>query len=204
MSGEDALVRLLREAGPLSSPPPPSVWDAVRTELGGQESSSATASEPVDFAARAPATGRSTPRPGRPLALLLAAAAGAGLMYAVPALVDRDEDGQPQVLARGELTQVEGEVGLGSAEIVEREGAQLLVVDLDEELDSSEGYLEVWLLRPDVSGMLTLGVLDGSHGEYLLPPGTDVQAYPVVDISVERLDGDPTHSGVSLARGQVG
>jgi hypothetical protein len=30
-----------------------------------------------------------------------------------------------------------------------------------------------------------------------------VATYPIVDVSLEPLDGDPTHSGDSIARGQI-
>ena len=34
-----------------------------------------------------------------------------------------------------------------------------------------------------------------------LPEGIDLAEHPIVDVSVEPLDGDPTNSGVSVARG---
>ena len=79
----------------------------------------------------------------------------------------------------------------------------MLRVVLDELPDPQNGYLEVWLLRPDVSGLVTLGVLDETEEEFVLPAGLDLSEYPVVDISVEQLDGDPGHGGLSLVRGQV-
>ena len=33
--------------------------------------------------------------------------------------------------------------------------------------------------------------------------GLDLTEFPLLDISVEPLDGDPTHSGVSVARGDL-
>ena len=33
--------------------------------------------------------------------------------------------------------------------------------------------------------------------------GLDLAGYPIVDISLEPLDGDPVHSKVSLARGEL-
>jgi hypothetical protein len=36
-----------------------------------------------------------------------------------------------------------------------------------------------------------------------VPEGLDLDAFPIVDVSVEQLDGDPLHSGVSVCRGQI-
>ena len=88
--------------------------------------------------------------------------------------------------------------------MVSVDGHQRLRVELAERPDAEDGYLEVWLLRPDVSGMVTLGVLDAESGEFPLPAGLDLEEYAVVDISREHMDGDPGHGGDSLVRGQVG
>lgn len=221
---------VLRRGGDLEQAPPEGVWAAIRRELdgsGGLHGAGEAPSEPDELdeaegdgeGAGAPAGGyaaderawtrrevRRTGRgPGRVVPLLLAAAAGAGIMYAAVELSSSDEaPTQEQVLASGELGPVEGEGRLGAAEVVEREGRQVLRVDLDEVPDARDGYLEVWLLRPDVSGLVTLGVLDGAQEEFVLPAGLDLGEFPVVDISREHLDGDPGHGGDSLVRGQVG
>ena len=36
-----------------------------------------------------------------------------------------------------------------------------------------------------------------------VPPGTDPSRYDVVDVSVQRLDGGPQHSGNSVLRGTL-
>jgi hypothetical protein len=69
--------------------------------------------------------------------------------------------------------------------------------------DPGDGFLEVWLLDAKTGGMVSLGVLDGDRGSYAVPPGLDLAAYDQVDVSREPYDGDPAHSKVSLARGQV-
>ncbi len=54
------------------------------------------------------------------------------------------------------------------------------------------------------SGWFALGVLaPGDLGEFDVPRGLIDEGYRIVDISVEPDDGDPTHSGVSLARGEL-
>jgi len=47
----------------------------------------------------------------------------------------------------------------------------------------------------------TLGA--GSSSSFPLPPGVSLADYPVVDISLEAYDGDPTHSAISVARGTL-
>jgi hypothetical protein len=64
-------------------------------------------------------------------------------------------------------------------------------------------YREVWLLRPDVSGLVSLGMLEGDQGRFDLPDGLDLADYPVVDVSEEHFDGDPAHSGDSVVRGDL-
>ncbi|GAA2176597.1 hypothetical protein GCM10009846_31030 [Agrococcus versicolor] len=90
-----------------------------------------------------------------------------------------------------------------SAEIVERDGHRVLVIDADVLPTAEGGYLDVWLIDPDVVGMVNLGILDGTSGEYVLPDDLDLDEFPIVDVSIEQLDGDPTHSGDSVWRGTL-
>ena len=62
----------------------------------------------------------------------------------------------------------------------------------------------MWLINVDGTRMVALGVLAaGDAGEFPVPRGLLDEGYRIVDISVEPEDGDPTHSGVSLARGEL-
>jgi Anti-sigma-K factor rskA len=52
--------------------------------------------------------------------------------------------------------------------------------------------------------MVAVGLLaSGEEGEFEVPVRLLEEGYRIVDISVEPDDGDPTHSGVSLARGEL-
>ncbi|MEY2964964.1 MAG: hypothetical protein RLZZ228_777, partial [Actinomycetota bacterium] len=63
---------------------------------------------------------------------------------------------------------------------------------------------EVWLLAPDASSMIALGTLGPDERAVLpLPAGISLADYPVVDISAEPYDGDPTHSTDSVVRGTL-
>lgn len=67
------------------------------------------------------------------------------------------------------------------------------------------GYYEVWLINPTTMEMFSVGVLRGGSGDALLPlpPNVDLEAYSVVDVSAERYDNQPAHSGDSLLRGTL-
>jgi hypothetical protein len=71
-------------------------------------------------------------------------------------------------------------------------------------LPSPDGYYEVWLLAPDASKMISIGVLGaGEQSVFPLPAGMQLADYPVVDVSLEKYDGDVTHSADSLVRGTL-
>lgn len=70
-----------------------------------------------------------------------------------------------------------------------------------EGLAAEDGYLELWLIDADVTQLISLGPLQ-EDGVYRLPAGLDPADFPVVDVSVEPFDGDPTHSGQTVFRGQ--
>ena len=193
---EDRVGALLRRAGVVETPPPPHVWEALAEAVRGEGA--------VRRLRPRPQRSRSQPgaNPSRWLLLLAAAAVGALVTWAGVEVADRPDPGL--VLASGPLAPLAPSAPAGSAEVVEVDGHQRLRVTLDEAPDPGDGYLEVWLLRTDVSGLVTLGVLEGKTGDFLLPPGLDLGEYPVVDISLERVDGDPGHGGDSLVRGEVG
>ena len=46
-------------------------------------------------------------------------------------------------------------------------------------------------------------VLDGAEGRFDVPDGLDLAEFPVVDVSEEHFDGDPSHSGDSVVRGPL-
>jgi hypothetical protein len=78
----------------------------------------------------------------------------------------------------------------------------VLQVDLDAP-EREDSYYEVWAIAPDMSGMFPLGVVRPGSQTVELPAGLDLGEFPLVDVSVEPLDGDPAHSGISVARGEL-
>jgi anti-sigma-K factor RskA len=75
-------------------------------------------------------------------------------------------------------------------------------IDLDvSDLPKIDGeFFELWLIDRQVKGMVSMGPVRGS-GRYIIPAGVATDAFPIVDVSIEPVDGVPTHSGVSVLRG---
>ena len=189
-------------------PPPPRVWDAIAAATGV----SATPS-PAPAADASPAPAADEPpaqvaevlpfRSRRRPVLLIAAAVVTGAVVgagAVAVLQDRDDGEAVTAVALDPLADNDAS---GQAEVVLRDdGTRVVEVDLDAPaLD--DGYYEIWLIDRDVVGMVPLGVVTPGSQTFELPADLDLGQYPLVDVSVEPLDGDPTHSGVSVARGEL-
>lgn len=81
------------------------------------------------------------------------------------------------------------------------DGTRQLVVQLSDAPIS--GFREVWVISPDLSKLVSLGVLDGEPGVFAIPEGLDLAQYPIVDVSNEPFDGNPAHSSDSIARGEL-
>jgi hypothetical protein len=195
---------------------PAHVWQSIRAELeltpdlmpprrdaapAAVASTLGTTVEPVRLdAVRARRAGIR-----RFVAPVLASAAAAAL---VAALVVSWSAGAPRdpgvTLAAAQLDALPAWSGsAGQATITERpDGERVIRVALDAEVDPSL-VREVWLLTENVDGLISLGLLDGPTGEFVIPASVDLARYSVVDISAEPLDGDPTHSGDSIVRGAL-
>jgi hypothetical protein len=151
----------------------------------------------VDLDAR-----RRRPRRGVPYPLAAAAAAAALVVGGVSVWGAQrlGLEPDPTVLATAELEPLAGYTARGSAEVDERpDGTRQLVVRTDPA--DVDGFKEVWLLAPDAQRMVSLGVMAGDEAVFVLPENLDVGEFPVVDVSNEPIDGDPTHSGDSIVRG---
>ncbi len=170
-----------------------------------------TQAQPVVVAPEAPvAPAEFAPAPGvvrelrpRRSRVLLAMAAsllvGAGIGAGAVALANRDA---AEELAATDLAPLEDSDATGNAEVVSTGDGEQLRVVLDAP-DLDDGFYEVWLLEPNVERMVQVGVVRAGTTTLDLPEGLDLSEYPIVDVSVEPLDGDPTHSGVSVARGEL-
>lgn len=221
-----AEVARLRAGAVAPEPLPAGLWDRIAAEVADDEQRDeprrAPAAEPVDERvhdrpavadrdrAHVPHRGRRRSRAGGVRrftagALVLACAATAivvgGIAAGIAALAPGSDRGT--ILAAASLDALTGDVQPAAAEVVERDGRRVLVLDT-RALPEADGYLDVWLIDRDVSAMINVGILDADTQEYVLPDGIDLDRFPVVDVSVEPFDGDPTHSGESIWRGVLG
>jgi len=170
--------------------PPDDVWDKIAAGIGRPES--ATNVSPLR-------------RPGSRAPLLAAAAAALIMFIVVGALATRAlrSASEPEVAGGADLVNTDLPVSSDATAAVELlldDGTYRLDVDLSEVPDAGDGVLELWIIDENVESMFSLGAID-SDGSFELPPGVDPADFPIVDISVEPLDGDPTHSGQSVLRG---
>lgn len=194
------------------SQPPPGLWERIAAETGATMVADALGSaaaepatptetfEPLPAAPVAPiAPVMPLRHPRRPLPWILgAAAAVVALVIGISVFVGGTTDSD--VVASVTLDQL-GDAGSGNAELIDQDGQYRLKVSTAD-LDPGDGFLEVWVIDTDVSKLVSLGPAR-PDGTYDLPPGMDPQQFPVVDVSVEPLDGNPAHSGDSVLRGTL-
>jgi hypothetical protein len=160
-----------------------------------------------------PVQAEQPPRSGIPLWLAAVAAAlallagvglgrwGTGATEAPEAVVPPVDTGT--VVAAATLTALDSDADRGEARAVQSEDTFTIRVSATE-LGDEPGVREVWLINVDGVRMVSIGLLAaGDDGEFAVPMELIDEGYRIVDISVEPDDGDPTHSGVSLARGEL-
>jgi hypothetical protein len=179
--------------------PPPHVWEAIAAATGVP----VDAGSPEDDGLTADAVVLPLRSRRRPLllvaaSLVIGAVVGAG---AVAVLRGGAEDASPVETAA--LDPLGGNQASGTAEVVVgKDGSRALEVTLDAPTPS-QGYYEVWLTEPSTTDMFSLGIAHSGTQTLQLPADLDLHAYPIVDVSLEPLDGNPLHSSVSVARGQL-
>ena len=168
--------------------PPPGVWAAVSAQITA-----------------APSVADLASRRSRRWAPWVAVAAAAGLVFGGVAGValTRSATPAPAIVATTPLEPLADYSTTGRASVEVVDAAQVLAVNVSD-LPATDGYFEVWLLAPDASSMIAIGTLgSGQASTFPLPDGVSLRDYPVVDISIEAYDGDPTHSSDSVARGTL-
>ncbi|MDO8106253.1 anti-sigma factor [Isoptericola sp. b441] len=214
-----------RAAGPVTEQlvePPPAVWDRIAAELdlpehvqpgpaprdpGAHRVPQGAAAPTRPPAATGPA-GRDARRRSRrrvaPAWLAAAAAVGVVLGGAGTAWWNGRSPTQV-VVERATLDALPQWPEASGSAMVERssDGTRRLVVTLSG-AGADSGYHEVWLIDPEVTKLISLGVLHGDHGSFPLPDGVNLTQYPIVDVSEEPYDGNPAHSGDSIVRGVLG
>lgn len=138
--------------------------------------------------------------------LALVAGLGVGRMsVGEPEAAPVEPESTGSVLATTSLTALDSDAPRGAVEAVNDDADDVVTVSVRAtELGDEPGFHEVWLINVDGERMVALGILARSdNGTFEVPRRLIEEGYRIVDISVEPDDGDPTHSGVSLARGEL-
>lgn len=213
-----ALSRLVRVGRTLGNvelvQPPDAVWAAIHSELGLSEELRDVPREqgPTDQAVRpvhrdvGSSTGRRTYRrraPSRRAAMVAIAAASlvVGLVAGIAGATLLSSRNDPRVVAEAQLEPFPSWQASGTARVEEgSSGDHQMVVDI---AAPDGGLREVWLIDPETSGLISLGLLSGESGTFSLPADLDLLRYSVVDVSQEPDDGNPAHSGDSIVRGEL-
>ena len=191
--------------------PPPGLWDRIAAEVAASKAAAgepshdaperppeATAGEPPSEATVVAWPAERARRRGR-LATALAVAASVMTVLVLSGIVWQQQQRPAEELIADTSLEALAEVTPGAAQLVAVDERLRLVVEAPD-LPDPDGYYALWLIDTDVSGMISLGPLEEGR-VYELPAGFDPAAYPVVDVSIEPFDGDPTHSGNSVLRG---
>jgi anti-sigma-K factor RskA len=192
----DAIARRLAalDASDAVDAPPDGLWAAIDAEVSSADAGD-TGAPVVDLEAR---------RSRRALLIALGAAAAVLLVVATVATlaaVGRDDEGPTtEQVALAGLPDFE-EVS-GSATVVVDGRDRSVGVDLTDVEVPAGSHLELWLLDEPVQQLVPLGPLVGD-GPHAIPDDVDLEATPIVDVSLEPDDGNPTHSGVSVVRGRI-
>lgn len=187
--------------------PPADLWDSIAASL--DEPSDA------DHASVAPVTSLASRRRSaiaqRSMMLIAAAVV---LVVAGTIAISSLRGDDATVVARAELGFETGFDVAGtdaSAQVSLREDGERYEIAFEQAVLPStadqDADLELWLIDTDDNGnivdLVSLGVVDATDRGFTVPSGYDPSAYDVVDISVEPHDGDHTHSGRSILRGQL-
>ena len=184
-----------------SVPPPPHVWAAIAAATGvpvdagtrtGGDDSPTTDAEVLPFRSRR-----------RPLLLVAASVVIGAVVGAGAVAVLRGGSDDVQAIETAALDPLAGTGASGNAEVVVRpDGSRGLVVRLDAPA-VPDGYYEVWLTESSLTDMVPLGIARSGTSTFELPADLDLGKFTIIDVSEEPLDGDPQHSAVSVARGQL-
>jgi hypothetical protein len=192
-----------RAGGDALVPPPAELRAQVLAQVRSDDA------PPVSLPVRAePARRRGVPLWLAGVAAALALLAGVGLgrlgtgTDEAPEAVDPSA-GTGTVVAATPLTALDSDAERGEASAVQTDDTFTIRVSASA-LGDEPGVHEVWLINVDGKRMISIGLLaSGDEGEFAVPMDLIDEGYRIVDISVEPDDGDPTHSGVSVARGEL-
>lgn len=197
--------------------PPAGLWDRIAADLDNEldAAASESATAPTDSASETDSTVHQLRPPtqsrGAPWWGIFAAAATGAIIggVGIAAFLNQDTtEEEPPVasssIGGATLEPVAADDFTGTADMVQHDdGTMELTVDISSAPDPADGYFEVWLRDDEASQLISLGAVTHDTVTLQVPAGIDLSQYPVVDVSHEHFDGDPSHSGVTLAAGPM-
>ena len=209
----DALLRSMTDDDLEFAAPPADLWNDIEaavfadspSDTVGEESGESPTNNVVDI----------TSRFRRGTAFF--AAAAAAVVVVIGALVvaaSGNDSPSVEVVGDARLDWQEGFVDEGAeltvdATILGTDSAQAVQLSAAALPPRAGEDLELWLIGIDAAGELTistLGIIESdADGTYEVPDDFDSSAFDtvLVDISYEPRDGDETHSGASIVRGEI-
>ena len=208
-----ALLRSMTEVDLEFAAPPADLWNDIEaavfadspSDTVGEESGESPTNNVVDI----------TSRFRRGTAFFAAAAAAVVVVIGALVVAASGNDSPSfEVVGDARLDWQEGFVDEGvtltvDATILGTESAQAVQLSAAALPPRAGEDLELWLIGIDAAGELTistLGIIESdADGTYEVPDDFDSSAFDtvLVDISYEPRDGDETHSGASIVRGEI-
>ncbi len=208
-----ALLRSMTEVDLEFAAPPADLWNDIEaavfadspSDTVGEESGESPTNNVVDI----------TSRFRRRTAFFAAAAAAVvAVIGALVVAASGNDSPSFEVVGDARLDWQEGFVDEGAeltvdATILGTESAQASQLNAAALPPRAGEDLELWLIGIDAAGELTistLGIIESdADGTYEVPDDFDSSAFDtvLVDISYEPRDGDETHSGASIVRGEI-
>jgi len=131
--------------------------------------------------------------------LVLAGAASVLAIVLGVSLLSGDSEPAPTFVA--DITNANLTEAFDGTAMVTVEGTQM-DISFDGELPTDEP-VELWVIKPDLSAMRSLGIVEPGDSEWTWPEDLDPTEYSIVDLSIEPNDGNPAHSGRSFLQGQL-
>ncbi|WFG44950.1 anti-sigma factor domain-containing protein [Pseudonocardia alni] len=192
-------VRLARDGSPdaASEVPPERVWDAIAAEIG------------TEGAGPRAVTGPAAPphRRRARLAVAVAVAAAVGLLAGGVAGAALTRPAADEVVASAPFSSApDGATPVTGTVSMTEDG--VMRVEIPGIAPAPAGsYYEVWLGDATMTEVVGVGGLrtdeDGAHGTLTLPTGVPDGRFGMVDVSVQPLGGDGSHSGLSVLRARL-
>lgn len=209
----DALLRSMTDDDLEFAAPPADLWNDIEaavfavspSDTVGEESGESPTNNVVDI----------TSRFRRGTAFFAAAAAAVVVVIGALVVAASGNDSPSfDVVGDARLDWQEGFVAEGAeltvdATILGTDSAQAVQLNAAALPPRAGEDLELWLIGIDAAGELTistLGIIESdTDGTYEVPDDFDSSAFDtvLVDISYEPRDGDETHSGASIVRGEI-